>query len=225
MWPPSRSPTARARSRLTVVPGRQDPIVVRESVSGTASKETRPPPRSATVRQQPEHATLSPSTRASTSRVRGRSVRRAPPCRGATRSTVPTSEMRPVNMSGRILAVVREICQDVPRSSARSGGPHPPPSRGAGRPRLAPPLGCARGPPGHDQVLSHPPHLDPLQEERVCHPVWAFGVKPFLPAPEQLGRDVEHQPVDAPGCEEGFVHLGAALDEDVGDASRSELAE
>ena len=72
--------------------------MVRESVSGTASKDIRPPPRSTTVRQAPLQATLSPGTSSSTGRLPGRMVMRAPPALGSSRSTTPMSEISPVNI-------------------------------------------------------------------------------------------------------------------------------
>src|SRR6185312_11700922 len=63
--PPNRSPSRRARSRLTRSPARQAAMVVRSSVGPAAAAENHPDPCSRTVRHAPFSAMLSPPDRSS----------------------------------------------------------------------------------------------------------------------------------------------------------------
>ena len=91
-----RSPSRRARSRLTRVPAASRPSVVRRSVSGETSTVKRFPARRVTVRQAPFTETLSP-TSSSRSRRGVAIVSRAPLPLGRRSSSRPIVWMIPVN--------------------------------------------------------------------------------------------------------------------------------
>src|SRR5439155_20713181 len=92
-WPESRSPQARAFSRLTASPGRRLPSVERARVSPERSATSRLP-LAVAVSQTPETQRLSPSTRRP---YRGgvATVRSAPPPR---RRSSDTTFPRPVTI-------------------------------------------------------------------------------------------------------------------------------
>src|SRR5512139_3761052 len=98
MCPPSRPERVRARSRLTLVPGRAADRVVLERVSRETSAVNFPSPFPVTVRQTPETATDSPSA-ISPAGSPVATVTEVPERRGERETTVPTSSTIPVNMA------------------------------------------------------------------------------------------------------------------------------
>src|SRR4051794_19362126 len=107
-WPPSWSPTRSEGSRFTSLPGSRRPSAVRERVSGTTSKASRPSGTSTTVRQTPATATESPTT--ATSAVSGAATTSRELSKA---STVPSSRTMPVNMRRRLRLVQVRLQQHV----------------------------------------------------------------------------------------------------------------
>src|SRR5579871_3159549 len=100
MWPPSSSPSFRGRSRLTGLPGRQAPMVVRDRVSAEASTANQPGSLSTTERQTPLQAMEAPWAIEALSYLVSMTIRVAPP--GARLRTRPRSVMMPVNMGRKL---------------------------------------------------------------------------------------------------------------------------
>src|ERR1051325_136382 len=109
--PPSRSASRSERSRLTGVPSRQSPSVVRRSVSGTASTAKRPLSTATAVRQQPEQLMLSP-TFASAKTSPAAIQSRRPSGRSSACATRRFSSMSPVTPSALQVHDEAEVVAD-----------------------------------------------------------------------------------------------------------------
>src|SRR5215469_3215836 len=107
-WPPSWSPTRSDGSTFTESPGSSAPSAVRESVSGTASNESRPSSFATTVRQTPATATESPML--AVAAVSGAETTSLKP---SNASTLASSRTMPVNMRQRLRLAEVRLQKDV----------------------------------------------------------------------------------------------------------------